>query len=110
MGDDVGGVGQAVALDVGGVGVRGIGPPVVAVGGEIVASAGAAGGAGGDEGRGVGGAGHRGGRDEARALRGGEIESGSDGGEREEGEQGQRKARTVGRAAGNGQAARRSDW
>lgn len=44
VGDDVGGVGQAVALDVGG-GVRGIGPPVVAVGGEIVASAGAAGGA-----------------------------------------------------------------
>ena len=110
VGDDVGGVGQAVALDVGGVGVRGIGPPVVAVGGEIVASAGAAGGRGRRRGSWARRRAPSRGRDEAWALRGGEIESGSDGGEREEGEQGQRKARTVGRAAGNGQAARRSDW
>ena len=53
---------------------------------------------------------HRGGRDESRALRGGEIESGQNGGEREEGERGKWQARTVGRAAGNGQAERRSDW
>ena len=90
--DEVVGVGETVALDVGRVGIFGIWPPIIAFGGKVVEAAGAAGVARGDEGLGLDADGCFSGDYEPRALGGGEVKLGQSK-EGEEGEHGDRVKR-----------------
>lgn len=87
VGDEIVGVRQPVALDVGPRGIFWIGPPVIALRGEIVQPARAARIARGRDGLGRDGEGGIGLRDEARPLVSGEFEGGQD----REGEEGEHK-------------------